>query len=312
MIVFVPRLSSRGPRGMSNTGSPKRHKHDTEDTGGAPLETGRSSDGARRLLVLAVDTATDARSVCVARGRETLSLIKERETKAGASVVLSLIDEALRSAGASFEELELFAVACGPGSFTGIRAGLATVKAFAAMGRRLVAPVPTLHAVALAAGTSERTVAAIPAGRGEVFTQLLEVTPVGAVRELNEPAHLSPARLVQAAAAWDENLKWAGGGAWAHRELIAEAAKSAGRAWLELQDAEQSVNVEQLADAGQPANAGPTYLDAQRRAWSLAPRAESYGEQIARLGLISAEKGLAVSADEVRALYVRPSDAELK
>jgi tRNA threonylcarbamoyladenosine biosynthesis protein TsaB len=272
---------------MSNTGSPQQRKRGDDAAESAPGETGRA-------LVLAVDTATDARSVCVARGSETLSLVKERETKAGASVVLSVIDEALRSAGVKFEELDLFAVAAGPGSFTGIRAGLATVKAFAAMTDRPVAPVPTLHAVALAAGPCARTVAAIPAGRGEVFVQLLEVGADGAVRELCEPAHLSPAALAQRAAGWGQNLRWAGGGAWAHRELIAEAAERAGREWLEPADAERSALVR------------------DRHAWSLAPRAESYGGQIARLGLIRSGRGEAVRADEVRAQYVRPSDAELK
>src|ERR687889_570387 len=126
MMGIVPRLSSRGPRSMSNTGSPKHHGSESDDAHATPFETDRT-------LVLAVDTATDARSVCVARGCETLSLVRERETKAGASVVLSVIDEALRSAGVKLAELELFAVAVGPGSFTGIRAGVATVKAFAAM-----------------------------------------------------------------------------------------------------------------------------------------------------------------------------------
>jgi tRNA threonylcarbamoyladenosine biosynthesis protein TsaB len=273
---------------MSNTGSP-------EHLGG----TGGGAGAARRetahTLVLAVDSATDARSVCVARGGETLSLVEEqRQTKAGAAAVLSLIDEALRGAGAKFEELELFAAAVGPGSFTGIRAGLATVKAFAAVSGRPVAPVPTLHAVALSAGPSARTVAAIPAGRGEVFAQLLEVAECGKVRELSEPAHVSPETLVQKAAGWGQSLKWAGGGAWAQRELIAEAARRAGCEWFEL------------ADAGRPA------CVETGRAWSLAPRAGRYGEEVARLGLIRSREGGAVRAEEVRARYVRPSDAELK
>ena len=246
------------------------------------------------MLVLAADTATDVRSVCVTRGRETLSLVKEGETKAGAAAVLSVIDEALRSAGVKFEELELFAVATGPGSFTGIRAGLATVKAFAAMTARPVAPVPTLHAVALAAGPSPRTVAAIPAGRGEVFVQLLEGGEDSVVRELSKPAHVSPATLVQKATAWGESLRWAGGGAQAQRDLITEAAKRAGYEWFESSGVRRSG------------------VNEARPAWSLAPQAESYGEQVARLGLIRTGKGGAVRADEVRAQYVRPSDAELK
>jgi tRNA threonylcarbamoyladenosine biosynthesis protein TsaB len=278
---------------MSNKGSPQQHASISDGTDGATRGRGPRFADAARPLVLAVDTASDVRSVAAARGRETLSLVRERETKAGASVVLSVIDEALRCAGVRFEEVELFAVAVGPGSFTGIRAGLATVKAFAAMMNRRVASVPTLHAVGLAAGASERTVAAIPAGRGEVFAQLLEVSADGAVRELNEAAHVSPAALARAALGWGETLRWAGGGAWQHRELVAEAARGAGRSWGDS------------SGVGGSAVAGPG-------AWSLAPRRESYGEQIARLGLIRSAAGMAIRAEEVTAFYVRPSDAELK
>ena len=269
---------------MSNKGFAERHG-DMTDAGDAATD---------RTLVLAVDTATDARSVCVARGAQILSLVTERQEAAGASVVLSVIDEALRRAGVELGELELFAVAAGPGSFTGLRAGLATIKAFAATGGRPVAPVPTLHAVALATGPSGRTVAAIPAGRGEVFAQLLTVAETGEVRELCEPMHVSPATLTEMAAGWGDNLTWAGGGAHAQSELISEAAARAGRKWGELTDGGQSAEKE------------------SRGVWTLVTRAESYAAQIARLGLISSEKGLAVSAEEIRAQYVRPSDAELK
>jgi tRNA threonylcarbamoyladenosine biosynthesis protein TsaB len=272
---------------MSNTGFPKRLTDATEDAEGA-----RQAAGG--VIVLAVDTATDARSVCVARGAQTLSLIREVQAKAGASVVLGVIDEVLRRAGVRLDELGLFAVACGPGSFTGLRAGLSTVKAFAAMSGRPVAAVPTLHAVALAAGPSERTVAAIPAGRGEVFAQLLRVAESGEVSELNAPVHVSPSELTQAATEWGVSLKWAGGGAAAHVDLIREAAIRAGCVWLGM------------IDKGQADPAGA------RNVWAFVPPAESYAEQIASLGLIRWGEGVLLDAREVRADYVRPSDAELK
>ena len=272
---------------MSNTGFPARPRGSADDDGAA------ARPAPDQTLVLAVDTATDARSVCVARGRQILSLVCERQAGAGASLVLPVIDEALRRAGVVFGEVELFGVAAGPGSFTGLRAGIATVKAFAAVSGRPVVPVPTLHAVALSAGASRRTVAALPAGRGEVFAQLLAVSEAGDVRELSGPMHVSPASLVERAAEWGGDLSWAGGGAQAHRELISEAASRSGGEWREPSGGEKIVRT----------GAG--------RVWALAPQSDSYSEQVARLSLISSEKGVAILADEVRALYVRPSDAEL-
>ena len=257
-------------------------------------EDATAHEPAAAPLVLALDTATDARGVAVSKGGRVLSLRSEPAGASGASLVLSQIDAALGEAGVSFAELELFAVATGPGSFTGLRAGLATVKAFAAVTGRPVAAVPTLHAVALAAGASECTVAAIPAGRGEVFAQLLRVAPDGAVEELTRAAHVKPATLVEEVRELSDKARWVGGGAAAHRELIGQGAERAGLPWRELTTRE--------AGASPPAQPG----------WSLVAPVEGYAVQVALLGLISLGKGLTVDAEALQAIYVRPSDAELK
>jgi tRNA A37 threonylcarbamoyladenosine modification protein TsaB len=159
---------------------------------------------------------------------------------------------------------------------------------------RPVAGVPTLHAVAAAAGPSPCTVAAIPAGRGEVFAQLLRVAADGAVEELSPAAHVKPASFVEQVLEFSGEAKWVGGGAAAHGELIGRAAGRAGLLWRETSQRE--------AVSSPPAQAG----------WSLVAPVESYAGQVARLGLISLERGLTVSAESLQALYVRPSDAELK
>jgi tRNA A37 threonylcarbamoyladenosine modification protein TsaB len=168
------------------------------------------------------------------------------------------------------------------------------VKAFAAVGGLPVAGVPTLHAVAAAGGVSECTVAAIAAGRGEIFAQLLRVAADGAVEELSPAAHVKPASLVEQVLQFSGAARWIGGGATAHRELIGQTAERAGLHWREMSQRE--------AGASPPARAG----------WSLVAPVESYAEQVAKLGLISFEKGLTVRAETLQALYVRPSDAELK
>ena len=129
------------------------------------------------------------------------SRARQREIRAGAAN----IDETLKPP--PDWRIELFAVTTGPGSFTGLRSGLATIKAFAATLNRPVVGVPTLHAVAFACGTAGRVLASLPAGRGEVFAQLLSTESGNVLKELSEPFHLSPQALWRSRE-WGCDLTW--------------------------------------------------------------------------------------------------------
>jgi tRNA threonylcarbamoyladenosine biosynthesis protein TsaB len=237
-----------------------------------------------------VETATEERSVAVARGARLLALRTCEPRGAGAGV-LEEVDRALAQARVPLEEVELFAAAKGPGSFTGLRSGLATLKALAAtLGRPLVG-VPTLHALAHAARPAPRVVALIPAGRGEVFAQLLGVDEAGAVEEQGGPVHVPPARLLEGLKGLGGGLKWVGGGAFKYLGLIRGAAESAGLRFSEAADA-----------AASPAG----------DEWVLAPTHAGLAADVASLGQSIYEGGGASGAGDLRALYVRPSDAELK
>jgi tRNA threonylcarbamoyladenosine biosynthesis protein TsaB len=245
-------------------------------------------------LILCVDSASDARCVAVARGAKVFARSGGGEVKGHSSVLLSDIDSALKAAGVALAEIELLAVVNGPGSFTGLRAGLATVKAFATVSDRPVAPVPTLHAVALSAGASARTVAMVPAGRGEVFAQTLRVSDEGRVVELDAPVHVPPSWLVERAAGQFGGITWAGGGARTHVELIREAA------------AREKINLLEGDWGGARESSGDA------RVWRLARAVNDYASEIARLSLISFIDAATVRPQDLRALYVRASDAELK
>jgi tRNA threonylcarbamoyladenosine biosynthesis protein TsaB len=251
-------------------------------------------DDARAPLTLCIDSATDAPSVGVARGARVIALERGGGRRGQSLTILSEIDAALRAAGVSLADIELFAVAAGPGSFTGLRAGLATVKAFAAAQTRQIAAIPTLHAVAASIGESAQTIAAIPAGRGEVFAQTLSVGEDGRVEELSAPRHVSPASLVTQALTSGGLVRWAGGGARAHAALLREVAAGEGIT---------------LVERGSHEPSGGGGLE---RVWELAAGAETYAAEIAALSLISYRDGALVNAGELRAQYVRLSDAELK
>lgn len=244
-------------------------------------------------LILSLDTSTGVRSIAIARGERVIACTSGQVRKENSASVLQDIDEALNAAKVALDDIELFAVATGPGSFTGLRSGIATIKAFAATLNRPVAGVPTLHAIASACAPARRVLASLPAGRGELFAQLLSVDGENVIEELSGPVHLSPASLLEKAAQWGGDLTWAGAGAHAHAAAISAFAAEREIAWRDETGSRDELTLEQHA------------------VWSLAPEVESYAEEIAAHGLIKYRQGSTIMAEDLSALYVRLSDAEL-
>ncbi len=88
----------------------------------------------------------------------------------GGGTLLPMIDSLLRRTGMSPGSIDHVAVSVGPGSFTGVRVGLATAKGFALGANARVSGVSTLEALAASYGLTQGTVCAIlHAGRGEVY-----------------------------------------------------------------------------------------------------------------------------------------------
>src|ERR1044072_2296760 len=160
-------------------------------------------------LILGVETAPLSGSVALSRGEAILAAFAGDSGVSHSNTLLNDIDKLLNEAQADLSDIDLFAVANGPGSFTGLRIGIATVKALAATLERRCAGIPTLQAVALAAGESHHSVALLPAGRGEVFAQLFSVTKDGFVTALDEATHISPQRLIEKYGSL-ENVLWCG------------------------------------------------------------------------------------------------------
>jgi len=144
-------------------------------------------DGRAVVLTLAFDTATVSGRFALADDGGVL--VGRRHNVAGsyADALLPVIDEMLDEASRELTEITTVGVTTGPGSFTGIRIGVATAKALAyALDARLVA-VPTLAAMAAALLAEQRdadlAVPVLDARRGEVFAAVYRraggwVTPV--------------------------------------------------------------------------------------------------------------------------------------
>ena len=236
-------------------------------------------------VVLAIETATRAGSVAVSRGGQILSCVTGEASSSHSTDLIENIDRVLREAGLQLGDVDLFAAAIGPGSFTGLRIGLATVKSLAVASRKKCVGVSTLAAVAHAAAESERTVTLLPAGRGEVFAQMFSVAGDD-VTALDEAMHISPQLMVAKYGSYSQTI-WAGEGAQAQLELLrAEAARR-----------------------GIPFNFA---TDVNGSGWSVAPPNERIAESVAQLAFREYRTGRIIEPDNLRANYVRPSDAEMK
>lgn len=144
-----------------------------------------------------MDTATQATVVGV---RVEDSVVERRhdpepgERPGHVSQVLGLAEEALAAAGIELAAVDRIGVGVGPGSFTGLRIGIATARALAHSAGLELVPVSTLGALAVAAGDGP-VLAVLDARRGEAFVALWE-----GGRQVSAPRALAPEELPAAAA----------------------------------------------------------------------------------------------------------------
>jgi tRNA threonylcarbamoyladenosine biosynthesis protein TsaB len=122
------------------------------------------------VLLLALDTCDSRGSVAVLRGAQVLELLAHESAEEYSSWLPRAVEQVLKGAGQSMQTVEAYAVAVGPGSFTGVRVGLTTVKAWNEVFGRRIAAVSRLEAVASQVEEGAKVVAAfVDAHREQVF-----------------------------------------------------------------------------------------------------------------------------------------------
>ncbi|HSE59325.1 MAG TPA: tRNA (adenosine(37)-N6)-threonylcarbamoyltransferase complex dimerization subunit type 1 TsaB [Nitrospiraceae bacterium] len=100
------------------------------------------------MKILAIETATVDQSVAILDDDRVLALTEQNEPNSHAKWLVPAIDRALRDCRLSLSDLDGLALSIGPGSFTGLRVGLATLLGFRSVTGLPVAAVPTLEALA--------------------------------------------------------------------------------------------------------------------------------------------------------------------
>lgn len=122
------------------------------------------------MRVLGLDTTTSRGSVALLDGNELLGEVRLAAPDSHSGRVLPAVDFLLRGLGLEPVDLDAFAVAIGPGSFTGLRVGIGTVQGLALGSGRPCLGIPALDALAARIrGGAPCLVAMMDAYRGEVF-----------------------------------------------------------------------------------------------------------------------------------------------
>jgi tRNA threonylcarbamoyladenosine biosynthesis protein TsaB len=125
------------------------------------------------MLTLALDTCDARGSIAVLNDDATIALLSHPFEEEYSSWLLPATDRLLASSNVSHSDLAGYAVASGPGSFTGVRVGLTTAKAWAEVYAKPVVPVSRLTVLAEQASKNAEYVAAfIDAQRKQIFAAL--------------------------------------------------------------------------------------------------------------------------------------------
>ncbi len=139
------------------------------------------------MKLLAVETATARLSVAVLDGERVLAQADEDAPGAHARLLVPAIDRVFQSCGLTLNDLDGLAVSIGPGSFTGLRVGLATMLGFRLAAGLPLAAVPTLEAMAWNLRGERRPLCPVLRARtGEVYWAQYQWLPDGTLTQVQE------------------------------------------------------------------------------------------------------------------------------
>lgn len=149
------------------------------------------------MLILAFDTTVAACSVALWRDGAVLARVRAVMDQGQAEALMPMIEDVMSRSGESYAALDRIAVTVGPGSFTGVRVGLAAARGLGLAAHKPVIGVLTTEALAQAVPQQERddthvqVLAAVDTKRGDVYVQAFDAH----LRALGDPRVMAPAQL---------------------------------------------------------------------------------------------------------------------
>lgn len=156
----------------------------------------------KQPLILSLDTATPCSAVALTSGTRTHGRVLASLSLTGnvthSRRLLGAIDYLMQKAGVGWPDLDGIAVSLGPGSFTGLRIGMATAKGLAAATGKMLLGVPTLDGLAAKCCSEKLICAILDARKQEVYTAFYRLGRNGLTERVSEMAVMPPEKLAAA------------------------------------------------------------------------------------------------------------------
>ncbi len=172
------------------------------------------------MKILAVEAAANVCSVALVQDTHLLGEMTVNNKKTHSQVLMPMIASLLEKCDADFDSVDALAVSAGPGSFTGLRIGVSTVKGLAYANRKPVYGVSTLEAMAFRLPYCERTIVPImDARRGQVYCAAY-VWSDGILETKISPTAMAIEELCELLKAQGENSLFLGDGVPVHKDYI--------------------------------------------------------------------------------------------
>ena len=166
------------------------------------------------MKILALESTAVAGSAALVEDEKVLGEFYCNTALTHSQTLMPMVEQLLACTRTALEDVDLFAVTAGPGSFTGVRIGVSSVKGMAMALEKPCCAVSTLEAMACGASMVDGLVCALMDARcGQVYTALFRVSG-GKVERLTQDSAVSASEAAAACAAWPgEKLYLAGDGA---------------------------------------------------------------------------------------------------
>ena len=228
------------------------------------------------MKVLGLDAATAVCGVAVVEDERLLCDYRLAVGPSHAEHLLVLVDRALKDLKLSLADLDGLALTIGPGSFTGLRAAVSTVKGLVTAVHKPVAAISTLEAMAWNLPFARHPICPLlDAKKKEVYAALFVFSESGELKRLMEDQVIAPGELLgRLSASGGGPTLFVGEGAFRYRDLIADQ------------------------------------LGRQAQFVPVAHRG-SMASVVAQLGLDRLKRGQRVDMDDLAPVYLRRPDAEL-
>ena len=174
------------------------------------------------MKILSIDTTANTASVAVLEDTTLLALQTANAKNTHSEVLLPMIKSCLDSLKLTAADVDAFACSAGPGSFTGVRIGAATVKGLAFGTEKPCVGVSSLEALAEnMSGFNGVICPAMNARRGQVYSALFRMAD-GVCTRLTEDDCVLADRMAELLAAYDEPIYFVGDGADLMKKATAE------------------------------------------------------------------------------------------